>query len=76
MEKIFSKSSPNEIIDGKHYTMINCLYELSRYGAFTWLDYNLSYNAVSGFLLRAKPEHENEGGIMQGIGSIVPWKLT
>jgi len=35
----------------------------------------LARNDVSGFLIRAKPENENEGGIMAGVGSIVPWKF-
>lgn len=35
----------------------------------------MARNDVSGFLIRAKPENENEGGIMAGVGSIVPWKF-
>lgn len=75
MQKIHSKSSENCIIDGVNYHTLNCLYEISRYGAFSWIDDQLVTNVVSGFMIRAKPENANEGGIMTGIGSIVPWKF-
>jgi hypothetical protein len=38
MEKIISKSTSNIIINGASYEEVNCLYELSRYGAFSWVD--------------------------------------
>jgi len=62
-------------MNGTAYDQINCLYEISRYGAFCWIDGQLVKNVSGGFLIRAKPEHENEGGIMSGVGAIVPWKF-
>jgi hypothetical protein len=44
-------------------------------GAFSWIDGELIRNEALGFLLRAKPENVNEGGIMTGVGAIIPWKF-
>lgn len=71
-----SKPTKNAIMDGENFKIVDCLYEISRIGAFSWIDDKLNKNNVSGFLVRAKPEHANEGGIMTGIGSIVTWKLV
>lgn len=71
-----SKPTDNPIMDGENYKVVDCLYEISRLGAFNWIDGKLNKNDVSGFLVRAKPSTANEGGIMTGIGSIVPWKLV
>jgi hypothetical protein len=76
MEKIFSKALPNAIIDGEGYTEADYQIEISRLGAFSWIEEEILTNDISGFLLRAKPVHANEGGIMTGIGSIVTWKFT
>jgi len=54
---------------------MNCLYEISRYGSLNWFDGELNINEVSGFLIRAKPEGFNEGGIAMNIGAIVSWRL-
>ena len=36
---------------------------------------DLEVNRTCGFLIRAKPEDKNEGGIMAGVGSICSWVL-
>jgi hypothetical protein len=46
-------------MDGVNYKIVNCLYEISRLGAFSWIGNELNKNTVSGFLLRAKPEDAN-----------------
>jgi hypothetical protein len=32
-------------------------------------------NENTGFLIRVKPSHQNEGGIMGGVGSICSWMI-
>jgi hypothetical protein len=41
----------------------------------TWIDGKIYSNYAAGFLIRAKPTKYDEGGIMAGIGAIVPWKI-
>jgi len=44
MEKIFSKGIPNAIIDGEGYTEADYLIEISRCGAFSWVEGELLDN--------------------------------
>jgi hypothetical protein len=46
-------------MDGANYQIVNCLYEISWLGAFSWIRNELNKNTVSGFLLRGKPEDVN-----------------
>lgn len=75
MERIKTTPIKNVLICGAEVECTDCDYELSCYGAVYGKKKKLIKNESTGFLIRVKPSHKNEGGIMGGVGSICSWKL-
>jgi hypothetical protein len=57
MEKINSPATACILMSDAKYQRVNCVHEISRYGAFSWMNGELLRNEIAGFLIRAKPEH-------------------
>lgn len=75
MEKIYTCTENNLIVNGYCYENCICDYQISRYGVIIGEKDMLKQNKVEGFLIRIKCDTSNEGGIMSGGGSLCSWMI-
>ena len=75
MERIKTPSYKNTLISGSSSDYVDCDYEVSHYGVIYGKKRDVVVNKTAGFLIRVKPSSKNEGGVMDGTGSICSWRL-
>lgn len=75
MSKIETLPLENILMEGRTHTKASCVYEVSQYGILAIENDELLKCDTCGFLIRIKPEHATEGGIMVGVGSICSWLI-
>jgi hypothetical protein len=64
------------LLNGENHVEAKCICEISQYGVILVENNELLESETCGFLLRIKPENENEGGIMPESAPYAQWSFN